>query len=382
MRTGMKRILSMTLAALACSKASLPVRDAGAEKGVSDTAAPPSDGSGSLAIDFSVENCPSFDALALTCTGKAPLAIRFVPLATATVTQYSWNFGDATAFDSEIAPSHVYTTPGIYSVSVFVTGAGGGLVTKVHAGFIVVQANAIGEPCDTNAQCNQGLFCLCSASAPCSVGPAHGLCASSCQEGTCDESQVCAGLRTATPPIGKAAAWQTPMCLRVCTEDADCSDGLSCRTLPPGSVGTDWIHACFAPVPSDVGNPCMDDEGNLRHDLCASGLCADLGANGLCSMRCEGGAVCPPGSDCAVLGDGRQLCLRPCTGNFACSQDPLLESVVPGLGDLGYELASPTSPSVASSYCAPKPCVSDDRCMPTGSCVSVTGGGHCVRRSN
>ena len=389
MRIGMKGILVVTLTALACNKADVPVRDAGAEKGSTDTAPPAKDASVSLAIDFSVENCPSFyahDAQALTCTGRAPLAVRFVPLATATVTQYIWNFGDAPTFNSELSPNHVYTTPGVYTVTLVVTGVSGDLANQVRDGFIVVQANNIGDPCDANSQCDQGLFCLCPAdSSPCSTGPAHGLCASSCLNRSCDGSQACAGLLTATPPTGKAAAWQAPVCLRECMKDTDCSAGLSCRDLPPWPVGGAWIKGCFAPVPIDVGEPCRDAEGTLRNDLCASGLCADLGANGLCSMSCEGGASCPRDSDCAVLGDGRKLCLRSCAG-FACSQDPLLSCVVPGRGALGYQLASPTSPGVAPSYCAATPCTLDntsiDPCLPTGTCISVTGGGHCVRRSN
>jgi len=388
MHVGMKRILIITLATLACSKTAPPVRDAGPDRSLSDAPTPASDGSVSLAIDFSVEDCPSFDALTPTCTGKTPLALHFVPMATATVTQYSWNFGDATPFDTELAPSHIYTTPGVYSVRVVVTGVGGGLVTKDHPGFIVVQANAIGEPCDATSQCDQGLFCLCSADAPCSTGPAHGLCASPCQAGSCDESAVCAGLLTATPPPGQADAWQTPMCLRECSKDADCSAGLRCRSLPPWPAGGDWIQGCFAAVPGDLGSSCMDEQGNLRNDLCASGLCTDLGANGLCSMSCDGASSsCPLGSDCAVLGDGRKLCLRSCMGNFACTQDPLLSCTVPGLGDLGYQMASPTSPGTVSIYCAPTPCTlndpsKEDTCWPTGTCVSVTAGGHCVRRSN
>jgi hypothetical protein len=58
----------------------------------------------------------------MTCTGRAPLAVRFAPLATTTVTQYFWDFGDATPFDGELAPNHVYTTPGVYSVRVVATG--------------------------------------------------------------------------------------------------------------------------------------------------------------------------------------------------------------------------------------------------------------------
>jgi PKD repeat protein len=386
MHLGMKRILVITLAALACSKGGLPARDAGIESPLPDTAVPSNDVPVALSVDFSVENCPAFDAQALTCTGKAPLTVRFVPLATTTVTQYFWNFGDASPFDSQLAPSHVYTTPGSYSVEVVASGVGGGVVTKTHAGFIVVETNAIGDPCDTDTQCDQGLFCLCPTSAPCSTGPAHGMCASSCpagQAGICGDNQVCAGLDTATPPAGMASAWQAPTCLRECAKDADCAAGLGCRTLPPGPAGSAWLHGCFTSVPYDVGEPCRDSAGNLRDDLCASGLCADLGANGMCSASCAR-ASCPPGSDCAVLGDGRKLCLRPCT-NFACSQDPLLVCVIPTAGDIGYQLATPNSPNAASSYCAPRPCKSDsttDPCLPAGTCVYNLGGSHCVRRSN
>jgi len=380
MRLGMKCILAITLTTLACSKATLPTRDAGADRPAPDTAPPASDVAISLAVDFSVENCPAFDAQAMTCTGSAPLSVRFAPLATTTVTQYFWDFGDATPFDGELAPNHVYTTPGVYSVSVVATGVGGGVVTKVHSDLIIVQANLIGDACDATAQCDQSLYCLCPANAPCSTGPTHGLCAASCETGVCGDGGVCAKLLTAAPPSGKASDWQGSMCLRECEKDTDCEVGLRCRTLPPGRLGSAWIHGCFASVPGDVGDPCRDAEGNLRDDLCASGLCADLGANGLCSANC-GTASCPPGSDCAVLGDGRRLCLRPCT-NFACSQDPLLTCITPNTGDLGYQLASPASPSAASVYCAPIRCLEDKPCLPAGSCQSVTGPGHCVRRTN
>ena len=124
MRLGMKRILVITVAALACSKADLPVHDAGTERSSSDTASPEGDAQVPLVVDFSVENCPAFDAQALTCTGKAPLSLRFVPLATTTVTQYFWDFGDGT-FAGELAPGHVYNTPGVYSVRVVATGVAG-----------------------------------------------------------------------------------------------------------------------------------------------------------------------------------------------------------------------------------------------------------------
>jgi len=377
MRPGMKRILAILLTTLACAKAGTPVRDAGAERPGLDSAQAISDGPVALAVDFSVENCPAFDAEALTCTGKAPMSVRLVPLATTTVTQYFWDFGDATPNAGELAPAHTYATPGVYSVRVVATGLGGGVVQKFHSGFIVVEPNDIGALCDTSAQCEPGLSCLCSSSAPCSNGPTHGLCAASCESGICDVDQVCAGLRTATPPANKSSAWQAATCLRGCAKDADCAAGLSCRTLPPGKLGSAWIHGCFATTPGDVGEPCRDSEGILRDDLCASGLCADLGANGLCTATC-GVASCPPGSDCVLFGDGRKLCLRPCT-NFDCSKDPLLTCLIPNPGDLGYQTLGTNA---ATSYCAPIYCLNDDPCLPTGSCTSVTGPGHCVRRSN
>ena len=379
MHVGMKHILFATLTALACSKAEPPpVVDAGAERFVSDTAVAPSDVSVTLAVDFAIESCPAFDPQAATCTGRAPLAVRFAPMATTTVIQYYWDFGDGTPFDVELAPKHIYTIPGVYSVRVVATGADGNMVTQEHPGFVIVQSNPLGEPCDADLQCDQGLFCLCSANAPCSSGPAHGLCAASCQASLCDDTAVCVGLLTATPPPGETSPWQNPLCLRACVHDEDCAAGLRCRTLP-APAGSAWSRGCFTDLPGDVGDPCRDVAGNLRNDFCASGFCADLGAKGLCSLNCES-ASCPPGSDCAVLGDGRSLCLRPCT-NFDCAQDPLLTCVVPNPGDLGYQLAGNIGSSAASSYCAPKPCAVDDpsgaKCLPTGTCVYKTGAAHC-----
>jgi len=128
----------------------------------------------------------------------------------------------------------------------------------------------------------------------------------------------------------------------------------------------------------EVGEPCADANGTLRDDLCVAGLCADLGALGLCSEDCQLDP-CPLGSDCAVLGDGRKLCLRSCAG-FACGGDSLLSCAHPGRpGDLGYQLASGAASDPESGYCAPKPCNSDEACLPAGVCASKTGNdGHCI----
>jgi len=382
MTAGMRHLRLAALALLAagaCAKIEETTRDAQVDLFSSDSTPVPSDGPTPLAVDFAVENCPSFDPVLLTCSGKVPLAVRFVPLATSTVTKYLWDFGDGSTFGAEAAPSHVYGTPGAYTVRIIATGVGGGVVTMAHAGFIVAKPGAVGDPCESSAQCQPGISCLCPARAACSSGPAHGMCASECILGLCDDGQVCAKLLTAPPPPDAAEPWQTSLCLPGCATGADCPAGLNCRTLPPGPAGSAWVRGCFADVPRDVGDPCTDASGNRRDDLCASGMCADLGAQGLCTMNCQVES-CPPGSDCALLGDGRKLCLRPCTGGFTCAQDALLTCVVPGPGALGYLRSGPDNTGGASSYCAPNPCVSDDACLPTGSCIAETGGGHCVRR--
>jgi PKD repeat protein len=380
----MKHILLITLTVTAChgcTKTAEPARDAGAVLSPPDVAPTQPTLAASLTVDFTVEDCPLIDSQTPSCAGTVPLTLVFVPLATSTVTKYIWDFGDLTPSNVESTPSHTYSVPGNYTVTVVAAGAGGGVVTKTHANFVDAQPNTMGSPCDSNPQCGDGLYCLCPASAACSTGPALGMCTSSCQVGTCGDAQVCAGLLTATPPPGAAAPWQTSLCLLGCAGDEDCSTGLRCRTLPPGPSGSAWVHGCFADVPGDIGDPCTDAAGTRRNDLCASGFCVDLGAKGLCSMNCAV-ASCPPGSDCAVLGDGRKLCLRPCTGAFTCAQDPLLTCVVSGPGDLGYHLVNPAGANATSSYCVPKPCVSDAPCTPTGICAAESGNGHCVARSN
>jgi PKD repeat protein len=376
----MKRVLVLAFAGLACGKAQAPVGDAAVERPVPEVAAPGAEVAPPLSVDFAVEGCPAFDAASLSCAGSAPLTLRFVPLVTATISQYIWDFGEAQpTFDTAPTPSHTYAAPGQYTVKLVVSGLDGVVVSKSHDAFVTVTANEIGDACDLDSQCADKLTCLCPSSARCEFGPTGGACASTCQSGSgsCGEGQVCAGLGTATSNTGAREAWQTSLCLRHCTDDNDCSDHLRCRQLPPGPGSNTWVHGCFGDFPADVGQSCADAASMLRDDLCSSGICANLGAQGMCTMACST-AACAPGSDCAMLGDGRKLCLRPCSGDFTCSEDALLGCVAPGAGDLGYHFDG--SPP-ASTYCAPKPCESDEDCLPSGKCDSQTDG-HCVLRTD
>ncbi|MDX1994989.1 MAG: PKD domain-containing protein [bacterium] len=57
-------------------------------------------------------------------TGVAPLTVAFNNQSTGQITSYTWNFGDGT-LSNETSPTHLYTNPGSYTVTLIVTGPGG-----------------------------------------------------------------------------------------------------------------------------------------------------------------------------------------------------------------------------------------------------------------
>ena len=61
---------------------------------------------------------------ASTTSGVAPLALNFSSSSTGSVTTYAWTFGDGTT-SSSVSPAKVYSTAGVYTVSLKVTGPGG-----------------------------------------------------------------------------------------------------------------------------------------------------------------------------------------------------------------------------------------------------------------
>ncbi len=57
-------------------------------------------------------------------TGQVPLTVRFTNQSTGGVNTVSWTFGDGTS-SSEVNPTHIYGSPGLYTVTLTVTGVGG-----------------------------------------------------------------------------------------------------------------------------------------------------------------------------------------------------------------------------------------------------------------
>ena len=75
-------------------------------------------------------------------TGKVPLTVSFTDQSTGSISSRTWSFGDGGASSSQ-NPSHTYTKPGKFTVSLTVSGPGGD-DTSVKAEYIEVKALADG----------------------------------------------------------------------------------------------------------------------------------------------------------------------------------------------------------------------------------------------
>ena len=76
------------------------------------------------------------DFTATPLNGVSPLTVQFSDNSSGDVTSWLWDFGDGQT-SSSINPQHVYTTPGIYSVSLSVSGVSGS-DTKTKSSYIRV----------------------------------------------------------------------------------------------------------------------------------------------------------------------------------------------------------------------------------------------------
>lgn len=73
---------------------------------------------------------PETDFEGSPTSGDAPLSVQFIDLSSGTITGWAWDFGDGDT-STDQSPLHVYTTPGIYTVSLTTTsGLGDDTETK------------------------------------------------------------------------------------------------------------------------------------------------------------------------------------------------------------------------------------------------------------
>jgi len=78
----------------------------------------------SLIIDGYIPPAPIADFTGNPTTDYAPLTVQFTDLSTGMITDWSWDFGDGGS-STEQNPSNTYQDPGVYTVSLTVTGPGG-----------------------------------------------------------------------------------------------------------------------------------------------------------------------------------------------------------------------------------------------------------------
>lgn len=85
-------------------------------------------------------------------SGTAPLAVQFTDASSGEITSWQWDFGDGTSGSTQADPSHIYTSAGVYTVELTVSGPGGSdTLTKtdyitVNSGTGDVTANFSGTP--------------------------------------------------------------------------------------------------------------------------------------------------------------------------------------------------------------------------------------------
>lgn len=79
---------------------------------------------------------PTADFTADVITGTAPLTVTFTDLSQGIITGWDWAFGDGAAA-TVASPQHVYTSPGVYTVTLSVAGLDQG-DTLVKMGYITV----------------------------------------------------------------------------------------------------------------------------------------------------------------------------------------------------------------------------------------------------
>jgi PKD repeat protein len=339
----MRRLaLLLSAAALGCGD-DAPALDAsvGSDASTGSDAAPTSDAVPSLGwVDYSVSGCiQGAGTESDPCLGPSPLRLRFTVLAPSEVTEQAWDFGDESG--SDLAnPEHIFSAPGLYTVTLNVAGPGGTAGVS-HVESVVVQPAALGSTCAAGDHCESG-ECTCPAGT-CPAPLQTGFCSLSCT----DDAECGAGVCVDLDPADVASLpWHGTTCLPACDDSSECPQDFQCQALR-GADGA-WKSACFADaLLHPVGSPCVDGFGALDSSICATGECLDLGDRGMCSAACPA-ASCPQGSACATFDGGATACLAACS-QTACNLDPALACQAPGAS--GFTVDEVADPA---GYCAPQ----------------------------
>lgn len=101
---------------------------------------------------------PTADFSGTPLFGCGPLTVDFTDLSTANpaavpINQWAWDFGDGNTSNQQ-NPTHIYQTPGIYTVTLTVTDANGCTATQTRPAYVQVIGPDVNFGADTLAGCN------------------------------------------------------------------------------------------------------------------------------------------------------------------------------------------------------------------------------------
>ncbi len=97
-----------------------------------------------LSEEIVVIDPPVADLSALPLSGCAPLTVDFTDHSLQEVTVWEWEFGDGESSGDQ-NPVHTYTDPGVYEVSLSVTGRCGGVDAMIMRDYIVVSDSPVAD---------------------------------------------------------------------------------------------------------------------------------------------------------------------------------------------------------------------------------------------
>lgn len=353
------------------------------------------DGGVPVAAVFTIAGCDQllFDSAGHpTCKAGPHRALTFIPLGPGVQTLV-WTLPSVDpATSTLVSPTVSWSEDGTFAVTLATGGSGG---SALSSGTVHIVAGAAGAACLEPSDCDAtlGLTCLCSAEQGCPAGLAAGFCVRPCEATSCAFGEVCVdltrgtdglggGLDAGIPDGGVTGGFRIHACLPACNTTAACRLGLACRDLPQVAVGATedepytWTRACFADVPSGVGDGCDDVDGHPDPTQCLTGRCEPLGADGLCTEVCGVAQPCPGSAACVTLPGVGSRCLLRCQTESECA-DPLLACQGPGSGALGFTL--PSTEPASTTLCSPKRCTAAVDCAPAGSCVNLGGAEFCAK---
>jgi PKD repeat protein len=110
---------------------------------VTDSSGAPASASITITVNPAPPAPPVASFLASPSLGIAPLTVAFTDTSTGTVTSRSWTFGDQSGSTLQNL-THTYNDPGLYTVTLTVTGPGGSSSSSKQ---ILVESGGGGDPC-------------------------------------------------------------------------------------------------------------------------------------------------------------------------------------------------------------------------------------------